>query len=46
LAKDFVEINPLSKEEFVKRFEGMKRKVDLNVLLWNARKVRELLGER
>jgi hypothetical protein len=42
LAPHFLAINPLSSEEFVKRFHELKREVGLNLLLENTERIREL----
>jgi hypothetical protein len=42
LAPHFLEINPLSSEEFVRRFHELKREVGLNLLLENTQRIREL----
>lgn len=42
LAPEFVEMNPLNSEEFVRRFHTLKKKVGLNLLLKNTQKIREL----
>jgi hypothetical protein len=42
LAPQFLEINPLNCEEFVRRFQTLKKRVGLNLLLVNTQKIREL----
>lgn len=43
LAPSFVEMNPLNSDEFVRRFHTLKIKVELNLLLQNAIKLKEIL---
>ena len=38
----FMEMNPLNSEEFVRRFHKLKKNVDLNLLLVNTEKTRDL----
>jgi hypothetical protein len=46
LAPQFVEMNPLNSDEFVRRFHNLKKKVELNLLLLNAKKLMEILHEK
>jgi len=46
LAPNFVEMNPLNNEEFVRRFHNLKKKVDLNLLLLNASKLMQILQNK
>jgi hypothetical protein len=46
LAPQFLEINPLNCEEFVRRFHTLKKRVQLNLLLVNTEKTRELTAAK
>jgi hypothetical protein len=46
LAPQFVEMNPLNSDEFVRRFHTLKKKVELNLLLINAANLMQMLHEK
>lgn len=46
LAPQFVEMNPLNSDEFIRRFHNLKKQVDMNLLLLNAKKLMEILNRK
>lgn len=46
LAPQFVEMNPLNGEEFIRRFHNLKKGVNMNLLLLNAQKLMEILNKK
>ncbi|OHS99281.1 hypothetical protein TRFO_34311 [Tritrichomonas foetus] len=46
LAPQFVEMNPLNSDEFIRRFHNLKKKVELNLLLQNAKMLMEILNRK
>lgn len=46
LAPNFVEMNPLNGDEFIKRFHSLKKNVSLNLLLTNTTKLIKILHKK
>ena len=46
LAPQFVEMNPLNSDEFIRRFHNLKKKVSLNLLLLNSNNLMEVLNRK